>query len=103
MPAVAGAQCAIIYKIDRPLNGTTRRQALGVPSPLQLSVFQQMADAPPKSISPRHIIIGGVGSERSSILLRGQLVRPKRTLESGYVFLYPELRPALADLVHVTI
>ena len=38
-------------------------------------------------------------AERSSILLRGQLVRPKRTLESGYVFRYPELRPALADLV----
>jgi NAD dependent epimerase/dehydratase family enzyme len=62
-----------------------------------------MPDAPPKPISPRHIVIGGVGSERSSILLRGQLVRPKRTLESGYVFRYPELRPALADLVHMTI
>jgi len=44
-----------------------------------------------------------VGEERSSILLRGQLVRPKRTLEAGYVFRYPELTPALADLVHVTI
>jgi uncharacterized protein len=44
-----------------------------------------------------------VGDERSSILLRGQLVRPKRTLESGYVFRYPHLKPALEDLVYVTI
>lgn len=44
-----------------------------------------------------------VGDERSSILLRGQLVRPKRTLEAGFVFRYPELEPALENLVHVTI
>jgi uncharacterized protein len=44
-----------------------------------------------------------VGHERSSILLQGQLVRPKRTLESGYVFRFPELKPALEDLVYVTI
>jgi len=44
-----------------------------------------------------------VGDERSSILLRGQLVRPRRTLGSGYVFRYPELTPALDDLVHTTV
>jgi len=44
-----------------------------------------------------------VGDERSSILLRGQLVRPKRTLESGYVFRFPQLESALEDLVYVTI
>jgi NAD dependent epimerase/dehydratase family enzyme len=44
-----------------------------------------------------------IGNERSSILLQGQLVRPKRTLGSGYAFRYPELAPALDDLVHVTI
>lgn len=44
-----------------------------------------------------------VGDERSSILLRGQLVKPKRTLASGYVFRYPELTGALDDLVYVTI
>jgi hypothetical protein len=43
-----------------------------------------------------------VGDERSSILLRGQLVRPKRTLQSGYVFRYPELSLALDDLVRIT-
>jgi uncharacterized protein len=40
-----------------------------------------------------------VGDERSSILLRGQLVRPKRTLEAGYVFQYPDIDKALSHLV----
>jgi uncharacterized protein len=44
-----------------------------------------------------------VGDERSSILLRGQLVRPKRTLEAGYVFQYPNLDKALSDLVQKTL
>jgi uncharacterized protein len=51
---------------------------------------------------PEWLIRFLVGDERSSILLRGQLVRPKRTLGAGYVFGYPELAPALDDLVHVT-
>jgi uncharacterized protein len=51
---------------------------------------------------PEWLIRFMVGDERSSILLRGQLVRPKRTLRSGYVFRYPELASALDDLVHVT-
>jgi uncharacterized protein len=40
-----------------------------------------------------------VGDERSSILLKGQLVRPKRTLEAGYVFQYPDIDKALSHLV----
>jgi uncharacterized protein len=44
-----------------------------------------------------------VGEERASILLRGQLVRPRRTLEAGYVFRFPHIGPALADLVSVRI
>ena len=53
--------------------------------------------------APEWLVRALVGDERSSILLRGQLVRPKRTLEAGYVFRYPTLKPALEDLVHVTI
>lgn len=51
---------------------------------------------------PEWLVRSLVGDERSSILLRGQLVKPKRTLESGYVFRYPELPGALDDLVHIT-
>lgn len=52
---------------------------------------------------PERVVRFVVGDERSSILLRGQLVRPKRTLQSGYVFKYPEINGALSDLVYVTI
>jgi uncharacterized protein len=52
---------------------------------------------------PEWLVSFLVSDERSSILLRGQLVRPKRTLESGYVFRFPQLKPALEDLVYVTI
>jgi len=34
------------------------------------------------------------GSERSSVITDGQKVVPKRTLESGYQFMYPDLASA---------
>lgn len=52
---------------------------------------------------PEWLVRKIVGNERSSILLRGQLVRPKRTLESGYAFQYPTIETALKDLVRITI
>jgi len=52
---------------------------------------------------PEWVVRRIVGDERSSILLRGQLVKSRRTLEAGYVFRYPTLQPALADLVQITI
>ena len=52
---------------------------------------------------PEWLVRWLVSDERSSILLRGQLVRPKRTLRSGYVFHYPELPAALEDLVQITV
>lgn len=52
---------------------------------------------------PEWLVRMVVGDERSSILLRGQLVRPKRTLESGYEFQYPQIKSALDDLVYKTI
>ena len=44
-----------------------------------------------------------VGSERASILLQGQLIRPKRTLALGYRFRFPAIEGALADLVRITL
>ena len=51
---------------------------------------------------PEWLVRMVVGAERSSILLMGQLVRPKRTLEAGYVFRYPDIDTALDDLVQIT-
>ncbi|XP_054505774.2 epimerase family protein SDR39U1 isoform X1 [Agelaius tricolor] len=39
------------------------------------------------------------GAERAAMLLEGQRVLPKRTLESGYSFIFPELPAALKDIV----
>jgi uncharacterized protein (TIGR01777 family) len=51
--------------------------------------------------APERLVRLVVGDERSSILLQGQVVRPRRTLEAGYVFRYPRLDPALADLLRI--
>jgi len=42
-----------------------------------------------------------VGRERAGIVLEGQYVVPKRTLEAGYQFRYPTIDVALKDLVHI--
>ncbi|XP_008495060.1 epimerase family protein SDR39U1 isoform X1 [Calypte anna] len=39
------------------------------------------------------------GSERAVMLLEGQKVVPKHTLESGYQFIFPDLSAALRDVV----
>ncbi|MGB6228746.1 MAG: TIGR01777 family oxidoreductase [Litorimonas sp.] len=51
---------------------------------------------------PAWLVRRVVGAERSSILLRGQLVRPRRTLEAGYVFRFPDIDAAMDDLVQIT-
>jgi len=51
---------------------------------------------------PAWLVKAVVGEERSSILLKGQLVRPRRTVEAGYKFQYPEIDGAMADLVKIT-
>ncbi|XP_028649418.1 epimerase family protein SDR39U1 isoform X1 [Erpetoichthys calabaricus] len=44
--------------------------------------------------------IGAIfGNERGSVLLQGQKVIPRRTLESGYIYKYPELQTALKNIV----
>ncbi len=52
---------------------------------------------------PEWLVRWLVGDERSSILLRGQFVRPRRTLASGYVFRFPTIDAAMADLIQISI
>ena len=52
---------------------------------------------------PEWVVRRLVGAERSSILLRGQLVRPRRTLEAGYEFKFPTIELAMKDLVQKVI
>lgn len=39
------------------------------------------------------------GSERGTMLLEGQKVIPKRTMEAGYSFLFPDIKSCLSDIV----
>jgi len=52
--------------------------------------------------APRWLVRSLVGKDRASILLEGQNVKPKRTLEAGYRFRYPALDGAMTDLVRIT-
>nr|XP_039257402.1 epimerase family protein SDR39U1-like [Styela clava] len=48
---------------------------------------------------PAFVIKCTLGDERSPMLLQGQKVIPKRTLESGYKFIHPNLTDALRNIV----
>ncbi|NXP42344.1 D39U1 protein, partial [Leiothrix lutea] len=48
---------------------------------------------------PAWAVRAALGAERAGMLLQGQRVLPKRTLESGYQFTFPELPAALKDIV----
>lgn len=50
---------------------------------------------------PSSVVEYIVGKERSSILLQGQLVKPKRTLESGFEFKFSDIDSALSDLTKI--
>jgi len=52
--------------------------------------------------APTWLVRAMVGKDRASILLEGQNVKPKRTLEAGYRFRYPAIEGALANLVLIT-
>lgn len=48
---------------------------------------------------PEFLLRATLGSERAAILTEGQRVIPKRTLESGYQFGYPDLTSALQEIL----
>lgn len=52
--------------------------------------------------APGWLVRAIVSGDRASILLEGQNVVPKRTLEAGYRFRYASLDGAMADLVKIT-
>ena len=95
----------LLHVIDRSdTGGRYNAVAPGIVTNRQfIEAFGRRLRRPVLWSAPAWLIRALVGEERSSILLQGQLVRPKRTLESGYIFRYPELGSALDDLVHVTI
>ena len=63
--------------------------------------FAQILRRPIVWSVPKRVVEFIVGKERSSILLQGQLVKPTRTLESGFSFDFPEIDSALKDLTKI--
>ena len=51
---------------------------------------------------PEWLVKRAIGAERSSIMLKGQLVRSRRTIEAGYKFQYDNIDDAMQDLVRIT-
>jgi uncharacterized protein (TIGR01777 family) len=95
----------LLHVIDRPdTRGLYNAVSPGIVTNRQFTeAFGRRLRRPVLWSVPEWLIRFLVGDERSSILLRGQLVRPRRTLGSGYVFRYPKLPPALDDLVKITV
>lgn len=76
----------------------------GVVSNLEFTgIFAKRLRRPIIWSAPAWLVRALIGTDRASILLEGQNVKPKRTLESGYRFRYPELQEAMTDLVKITI
>ncbi|XP_059500320.1 epimerase family protein SDR39U1-like [Stegostoma tigrinum] len=48
---------------------------------------------------PSLVLQALLGVERAVLLLEGQRVIPRRTLQTGYRYLYPELQAALKSIV----
>ena len=48
---------------------------------------------------PGFIVRGIFGNERAEMLLEGQKVVPKKTLDSGYKFSYPDIYSAVEQIV----
>lgn len=95
----------LLHLLDRPdLDGRYNAVAPGIVSNGEFTrAFASRLGRPVVWAAPERLVRWLVGDERSSILLRGQLVRPRRTLESGYAFRFPTIGGALADLVHITV
>ena len=50
---------------------------------------------------PEFVINKALAPERANLLLKGQKVVPTRALETGYQFLYPDLKSACKEFAHL--
>ncbi|MEM9044584.1 MAG: TIGR01777 family oxidoreductase [Pseudomonadota bacterium] len=93
-----------LHVLDTPsAQGTYNCVAPGIVSSAEFTnAFAKQLRRPVVWRAPQSLIVWLVGEERASILLEGQQVRPRRTLEVGYRFSYPSIGPALDDLVQIT-
>ncbi|MEM8839260.1 MAG: DUF1731 domain-containing protein, partial [Pseudomonadota bacterium] len=95
----------LIHLLDK-LDATGRYNAVApniVSNRAFVEAFARALRRPVVWSMPSWLITAVIGPERASILLEGQNVVPKRTLASGYRFLYPTIDDAMDDLVEITL
>ena len=63
--------------------------------------FAKALNRPAFFTVPEAAINTVLGAERGAMLLEGPKVIPKRTLESGYKFKYPDLKSACNEFAHL--
>jgi uncharacterized protein len=72
------------------------------PEPVTMNVFAEaLGEAlhrPSVMRVPAFAVKLGLGAEAAEAVLTGQRAIPKRLMEAGFAFVFPELRSALADL-----
>lgn len=95
----------ILHVLDNPqANGRYNAVSPGIVTNREFTQsFSKYLRRPILWSVPEWLVKTIIGTERSSILLKGQLVRPRRTIEAGYTFAYPEIDGAMQDLVKIII
>ncbi|XP_068023660.1 epimerase family protein SDR39U1 isoform X2 [Melanerpes formicivorus] len=84
------------------LSGVLNGVSPAAPATSNGSFAQELAAAlgrPALLPVPAWAVRAALGAERAVLLLEGQRVVPRRTLESGYRFIFPDLAAALKDIV----
>lgn len=92
------------HLVDAPsARGRFNAVAPGVVSNCEFTqALAQQLHRPVMWAAPAWLVRAVVGADRASILLEGQHVVPRRTLEAGYRFKYATLGLALQDLVRIS-
>lgn len=93
---------AIITMIDRPeLSGAFN---VASPEPVTMDEFARVMGSalhrPSLFRVPAFAVKMVMGQEAADCVLTGQRAVPKRLVEAGFDFVFPDLRSALADLAH---
>ena len=84
-----------------PLNGVAPGPVRNVDFSKTLArVLRKKGPWPPfVPIGPPNLMLRAVLGEVAGVITSGQRVRPKKALALGYAFRFPELEPALRDLL----
>src|SRR5262249_38602858 len=79
---------------------------VAAPEPVTMNAFAAALGAslhrPSLFRVPSLAIKVAVGAEAAEVLLTGQRAIPKRLMDAGFAFVFPDLRPALAALAAET-